>query len=97
MSTAKIKFPLPSLTDEQSYKVADAIASTCTKLPPATIANHRNFYFRQLINSEIIIKGERIVVAQAFQEDDAKKVVGFALSRLEAGSILNRIPVMEDL
>jgi hypothetical protein len=93
--TATVTFPLPTLTDEQSYAVADAIANTCAKLPSTTVANHRNYYFRQLINSDIIIKGQRIQVVQAFQEDDAKKVVGFALSRLEAGSILDKVPTLE--
>jgi len=91
---ATVTFPLPVLTDEQTTIIADAIASTCATLPPATVEKHRNFYFKQLINSEVIIKGERIKVVQAFQEDDAKKVVGFALSRLEAGSILKNVPTI---
>ncbi len=92
-----MNFPLPKLTDAQVDVISIAIAQSAKRLPPATVANHRNYYFRELINSNIQIHGEVVQVAKAFQEEDAKRVVGYALTILEAGSILNTVPVLESI
>lgn len=94
MSTKKQTLPLTPRTDEQKYIIADAIAISCNKLSPENITNYRNYYFRQIINSYIVIEGVQTTVVEAFVEEDAMHITRLALNRIQAGSILNKVPVL---
>lgn len=91
MSPQQPQFPITGLSDERKYTIADAIARNCNGLSPDVIKNHRNFYFRDVINSTIAINGTRVTVAQAFDEDTAMHITNLVLNRLSAPRLVKSV------
>lgn len=80
-------FPLPKLSEDKKYQIADVIVSTCVNLPADIIKENSRFYFREVINSPIRIKNQVVKVCDAFQEDDANHITNLVLQRLQAPSL----------
>lgn len=95
--TKAIKFPLPARTDDQKYAIADSIANSCMNLPADTVSDNRKFYFREVINSQVSIRGQRVSVAQAFQEDDALHITNLVLNRLTAPRLVATVANVEEV
>ena len=82
-----VTLPLSARTDEQKYKVADAITRSCANIPAEVVEKHKAYYFRQIINSPVRVQGQVVPVSQAFIEDDAIHITNLVLSRLSAPTL----------
>lgn len=76
---------------DTKYAIADAVASKCNNIPAEAIKTNSRFYFREVINSLIIINGKRDTIANMFVEDDAQHITNLVLQRLQMPKLTNSV------
>lgn len=84
-------FPIIGISEDTKYDIADSIVKHCNNLSPDIVTNNSKFYFREIINSDIIINKTRISLAQAFDEETAMHITNLVLKRLQSPALVRTV------
>lgn len=80
---------------DTKYAVADAVASKCNNLSAEVVKANSRFYFREVINTLVIVNNKRATIADMFVEDDAQHITNLVLQRLQMPKLTSSVASVE--
>ena len=84
-----------ALTEEKRFEFADKMAKTCRKPTEQSLASNRNYYFGQIINQPIRIKGVVTSLADRYDEETAMHITNLVLNRLSTTDLFANTPSLD--